>query len=92
LIRRGGLIIEEGRQPLLNTLIWDTLLVRIGKSGAKPSTDSPLSFQGKRCKRRVKERRSLSSNTLPLHAKNTSPYFGEGDKGDRVTINKGRGQ
>ena len=23
---------------------------------------------------------------LPLHAKNTSPYFGEGDKGDRVTI------
>jgi len=30
----------------------------------------------------------LSSNTLPLHAKNTSPYFGEGDKGDRVTINK----
>jgi len=22
---------------------------------------------------------------LPLHAKNTSPYYGEGDKGDRVT-------
>ena len=24
-------------------------------------------------------------NYLPLHAKNTSPYYGEGDKGDRVT-------
>jgi len=25
-------------------------------------------------------------NYLPLHAKNTSPYYGEGDKGDGVTL------
>jgi len=34
-----------------------------------------------RCLRGAKP---LLRNYLPLHAKNTSPYYGEGDKGDRV--------
>jgi len=49
----------------------------------------PLSFEGERCKRRVKERRSLSCKSVPLPLIKGKGIKVEDSSRDRVTKYKG---